>query len=68
MWYADAVGASPFVGARLTISPRVRRLMYMRAAELGLSNSQYVAALIIADTKHLGSIESEDNNGGNEAA
>jgi hypothetical protein len=53
----------------------------MRCAELGeggtpLSMSQYLAALIIADTKHLGSItettteigDYENDNGGNAAA
>jgi hypothetical protein len=40
----------------------------MRAAELELSQSQYLAALIIADTEHLGSIETEENNDDGDAA
>jgi hypothetical protein len=38
------------------VTPRIRRIAKMRAAELDLTVGQYLAALIIADTKHLGSI------------
>jgi hypothetical protein len=33
----------------------------MRAAQLELTISQYLAALVIEDTQHLGSIESEND-------
>lgn len=66
-----------FVVIRAEVTPRVRRLARMRCDELGddkpLRMSAYIAALILADTKHLGSItetttEVDNDNGGNAAA
>jgi hypothetical protein len=62
-WYTGLMPGTHLVGIRMDVSPNVRRLLRMRAAELNISQAQYVAALIINDTQHFGSIpdtETED--------